>query len=96
MGWVSGGNDGGCCFLWPLCVLECISVTVVYGACVRDCRGLGLCKVGMVGWSASVQYVGGRGSLVTGWGERDGRLITGGESGREGAERVVGNESNGF
>jgi hypothetical protein len=36
------------------------------GACVRDCRGLGLCKIGIVGWSAGDECVGGRGSLVLG------------------------------
>jgi hypothetical protein len=26
----------------------CSSVVIAKGACVRDCRGLGLCKVGIV------------------------------------------------
>jgi hypothetical protein len=30
-------------------VFGCISVVVLDGACVRDCRGLGLCTVGTVG-----------------------------------------------
>jgi hypothetical protein len=38
------------------------------GVCVRVCRGLGLCKVGIVGWSVGDEHEGGRGSLVTGWG----------------------------
>jgi hypothetical protein len=36
--------------LWWLLVFVCISVDVVEGAYVRDCRGLGLSKVGIVGW----------------------------------------------
>jgi hypothetical protein len=39
----------GCLFLWSLCVWV-YSVVVVEGAYVRDCRGLGLSKVGIVGW----------------------------------------------
>jgi hypothetical protein len=45
-----GVRYGGCQVLWPLCVFRYISV-VVEGACVRDCRGLGLCIVGTVGYS---------------------------------------------
>jgi hypothetical protein len=37
-----------------------ISVVVVKGACVRDCRGLGLYTVGTAGG----ECVGGRGSIV--------------------------------
>jgi hypothetical protein len=48
-------------------VFGCISV-VVEGACGRGCRGLGLCKVGIVSWSVGDECVGGRGSLATGWG----------------------------
>jgi hypothetical protein len=36
------------------------------------CQGLqdfGLCKLGIVGWSAGNECVGGKGSLVTGWGK---------------------------
>jgi hypothetical protein len=29
---------------------------------------LGLCKVGIVGWSAGGKYVGRKGNVVTGWG----------------------------
>jgi hypothetical protein len=43
---------GGCWVLWPLCVFGYISVVVVEGACVRDCRWLGLCKVCIVDCSA--------------------------------------------
>jgi hypothetical protein len=43
-----------------LLMFGCISVVVVEVAC------LGLCKVDVVGWSASDECVGGRGSLVTG------------------------------
>jgi hypothetical protein len=39
----------GLLFLGSLCVFGSISVVVVEDACVRDCRGLGLCKVGIVG-----------------------------------------------
>jgi hypothetical protein len=45
-GW--GKRYGGCWVLWPLCELGCISVIVVEGACVRDCRGPELCTVGTV------------------------------------------------
>jgi hypothetical protein len=31
------------------CGLSCISTIVVEGACVRDCRGMGLCTFGTVG-----------------------------------------------
>jgi hypothetical protein len=46
-------------------VFGCISI-VVEGAFVRDYRGLGLCTVGIVGYSVGGEYVGGRGSVVTG------------------------------
>jgi hypothetical protein len=48
-------------------VFGCISVVVEEGACVRDCRVWGLCKVGIVGWSVGDEYEGGSGSLVTDW-----------------------------
>jgi hypothetical protein len=35
-------------------------------------QGFGLCKVDIVGWSAGDECVGGRGSLVTGWGRMGG------------------------
>jgi hypothetical protein len=57
--------------LWFLCVGGCISV-VVEGAYVRGCRGLGLCKVGIVVWSAGGECVSRRGSLVTGLGRMGG------------------------
>jgi hypothetical protein len=41
-GWVGGGRDMG------FVALVCVSVVVVEGACVRDCRGLRLCIVGTV------------------------------------------------
>jgi hypothetical protein len=44
-----GKRYGGSWGLWPLFVFECISFVVVDGACVKDCRGLGLCTVGAVG-----------------------------------------------
>jgi hypothetical protein len=40
---------GDCLVLWPLCMFGCISAVVVEGACVRDCRVLVLCTVGIVG-----------------------------------------------
>jgi hypothetical protein len=58
-------------------VCGCISV-VVEGACVRDCRGLGLCQVGTVGWSVGGECAGGRGSVVTGWGRIEGEGEEGG------------------
>jgi hypothetical protein len=48
-------------------VFGSISV-VVEGACDRDFRALGLCKVGIVGWSVGDESIGGSSSLVTGWG----------------------------
>jgi hypothetical protein len=46
-GW--GKRYVGCWVLWPLCVLGYIPIVVVEGACIRDCRELGLCIVGTVG-----------------------------------------------
>jgi hypothetical protein len=40
-------------YLWSLCVFRYVSVVVEEGVCVRDCRGLGLYKVGIVDWSVS-------------------------------------------
>jgi hypothetical protein len=62
-----GKQCGGYWVLWPLYVFGCISVAVVKGTCIKDCRGLGLCIVGIVGWSAGDECVRGRGSLVTDW-----------------------------
>jgi hypothetical protein len=58
-------------------VFVCISVVIVEGACVRDCRELGLCTVGTVGWSVHDECVGRKGSVVTDWG----RIGKGGEDG---------------
>jgi hypothetical protein len=55
----------GLLFLWSLCVFGYISVVVKEGVCVRDCRDLGWCKVGMVGCSVGDEHEGRRGSLVT-------------------------------
>jgi hypothetical protein len=41
-GWWLGKRYAGCWVLWPLCVFGCISVVVVEGVCVRDCRGAGV------------------------------------------------------
>jgi hypothetical protein len=60
---------GAAGFLWSLYVFWCISIVVVEGACVRDCRGLRLSKVGIVGWQVGDECVGGKGSLVTGYGK---------------------------
>jgi hypothetical protein len=59
--WVGewGKQCRGCWFLWSLCVFGYISVIVVEGACVMDCKGLALCKVGIVGCSAGDECVGG-------------------------------------
>jgi hypothetical protein len=61
-----GKRCRGCWFLLSSCVFIYISAVVVTGACVRDCRGLGLCKFGIVVWSVGDDYVGGKCSLVTG------------------------------
>jgi hypothetical protein len=42
------------------------------------------------------ECIGGRGSVVTGWGRLEGRSEDREESGWEGAKRVVGREINGF
>jgi hypothetical protein len=67
--------------LWPMCVFGCISVVVVDGVCVRYCRGLGLCTVGTVGYSGDGKCVGGRGSVLIGWGKIAGRCEGKGKSG---------------
>jgi hypothetical protein len=56
----------GLLFLWSLYVFGYISVVVEEGVCVRDCSGLGLCKVFIVGCSVGDECEGGRGSLMTG------------------------------
>jgi hypothetical protein len=43
-----------------------ISIVLLEGACVSDCRGLGLCTVGTVGLSVHGECVGGKGSVVIG------------------------------
>jgi hypothetical protein len=45
--WGKGYRD--CCVLWPLFMFGGISVVVVEGACVSDCKRLGLCTVHIVG-----------------------------------------------
>jgi hypothetical protein len=40
-----GKQCGDCWFLWSLCVFGYISVVVVEGACVWDCRGLGYSRL---------------------------------------------------
>jgi hypothetical protein len=58
-----------------------ISVVVVEGACVRYFSGLGFYKFGIVGWSVGDEGIGGRDSLLTVWGEWEGKVRTGGEIG---------------
>jgi hypothetical protein len=65
--WVSVGSSAGLLVFCGPCVFGCISVVVVEGACARDCKGLGMCNVGIVGWSVGDECVGWKGSLVTGW-----------------------------
>jgi hypothetical protein len=75
-----GKQCGGCWFLWSLRVFGYVSV-VVEGACVRDCSGLGWYKVLTAGFPAGGENVGGRGSLVMGWGRWAGKVRAWGESG---------------
>jgi hypothetical protein len=77
---VSGGSSAGAAGFCGPCACLGDFCFVVGGAFVRDCRELGLCKVGILGWSAGVECVGGRGILVTGLGR------VGGES--EGREEI--------
>jgi hypothetical protein len=49
--WGCGLGVAGFC-----CVFGCVSVVVEYGACVRDCMGLGLYNVVIVGLSADSKY----------------------------------------
>jgi hypothetical protein len=44
-----GKQYEACWVLWSLYVFGYIFIVVVLGACVRDCRGLGLCIVGTIG-----------------------------------------------
>jgi hypothetical protein len=56
-------------------VLVCVCVYFCCcsrGCCVRDCKGLGLCKFGIVDCSVGDECVGGRDSLVTGWSKMGG------------------------
>jgi hypothetical protein len=63
VGCMNGGSSEGLLFF---VVLVCV---LMYFCCFsRRCsvRGLGLCKVGILGWSVGDECVGGRCSLVTG------------------------------
>jgi hypothetical protein len=73
-----------------------ISVVVVEGVFVRDCRGMGLCAIGTVGQTVGGECAGGKGRVVTGWGRIEGGGEDRGKSGWEGAERVVGRGNNGL
>jgi hypothetical protein len=60
----------------------CLGVfLLLWRVLVSGIAGVGLCKVGIVGWSAGDECEGGRGSLVTGWGRIGGKVRAGGESG---------------
>jgi hypothetical protein len=43
--------------------LVCVWMHFCCSACVRDCRGTGVCTVGIVGWLAGGECVGGWGSV---------------------------------
>jgi hypothetical protein len=57
-----GKEVWGLLFLWSLCVFGYISFTIEEGVCVKDCRSLGLCKVGIVCCSVGDECEVGRGS----------------------------------
>jgi hypothetical protein len=77
MEWVSGESSvGAVVFVVLVCVW--VYFCCCRRECVKDCRGLGLCKVGIVGWSVGGEYEGGRGSLVTEWGRIEGKVKAGG------------------
>jgi hypothetical protein len=61
-----GEAVGGLLVLLSLCGFGCISAVVEEDVCIRDCRCLGLCKVGIVSCSVSDKCERGRGSLVIG------------------------------
>jgi hypothetical protein len=63
-----------------------ISVVAEEGVCVRDYRALGLCEVRIIGCSVGDEYEGGRGSLVTRWGELDRKVSAGGREWERGKE----------
>jgi hypothetical protein len=48
IGWV-GEEEWELLSFGTLCVFGDSSIVVVEGACVRDCRGLGVCTVGTIG-----------------------------------------------
>jgi hypothetical protein len=79
-------------------VLVCVWV---YFCCcrrghLRDCKGLGLCKVSIVGWSVGDGCEVGRGSLVTDWGRMGGKVRAGGREWVRRGRQVVGEGRNGF
>jgi hypothetical protein len=78
-------------------VFGCVSVVEEEGVCVRDCRALGLCKLGIVDWSVGDEYVGGRGSLVTGWQRMGGESEGWGKRlDEKGQKELLERESNAF
>jgi hypothetical protein len=74
---VDGGRGIGATGFMSLVLFEYISVVVVKGACVRACRGLGLCTLGIVGLSVGNNCVRRSFSVVIG----GGRIGGGGEDG---------------
>jgi hypothetical protein len=81
---VSEESSVGAAVFVVLCGFGYISVVVEECVSVRDCRGFGLCRVGIVGCSVGDENEGGRGSLVScqgrmggegeGWEKRVGRM----------------------
>jgi hypothetical protein len=65
--------------MWGLLGFVALVCVWVYFYCysVSGIAGVGLCKVGLVGWSTGGKYVGRRFGLMTGWermeGEGEGR-----------------------
>jgi hypothetical protein len=53
-------------------VFWCSSTVVVEDACVRDCRGLGVCMVDTIGYSVGGECVQGRSNVMTVWGRQRG------------------------
>jgi hypothetical protein len=68
VGGKGGGVDGE--EVWRLLGLG--ALVVVEDACVRDCRVLGVCTVGTIGYSVGDKCEGRRADMVTGWRKRGG------------------------
>jgi hypothetical protein len=79
-GWVSeGSSEGSAGFCGPCMCLGIFLCWSVRCLC-QGLQGLVLCKVGIVGWSAGDECVGGRCSLVTSWGRVGGAGISRGRA----------------